>query len=317
MKTALLICMALSSISWAQTPNATATPPLPLTSAIRKTVTYIDAHCKKGNQDIEEDGTGFFVAYPDERLGKDGEFVYLVTNRHVALCTIDGHSYPVEKISIRLNLKSANRGEFSETVPLKEHWNAPWLLPTDDSVDLAALPLLPPQDRYDFLAIPLSLFATKDVIEREKITEGDRILFTGLFYRLPGEHRMKPIIREGTLAMLPEDKIVTTTGKLGWAYVADVHVMGGNSGSPVMVNLGGLRGNAITAGDRAFFLGVVSGFYTEDENLNLRVTTSYRGTIEGNSGLSVVVPADEVKALLEQPDVQSLRDTEVRAKTGR
>ena len=217
---------------------------------------------------------------------------------------------------MRLNLRAPNQGESSQTGYLNEHGNAHWLLPADDSVDLAVLPWLPSMDRYDFLVLPASLFATKDVIDKEKITEGDRVLFTGLFYRLPRDHKMKPIIREGTLAMLPDEKIKTTRGKLGTIYLADVHAIKGSSGSPVMVNLGGVRQGSIM-GDRELLLGIVSGYFVEDENLNLEVTTTIHGSGQANSGISIIVPADELKKLLEQPEVQQLRDAEVKAKTGK
>jgi hypothetical protein len=321
MKSALLVCLLMPWISLvAQTdaPKSTTIPPLPFTTAIRKTVTYITVSCRDGAREFSEQGTGFFVSYPDKRLGENGSFIYLVTNRHVALCSDDsGHDYPVEKISVRLNLKASSQGEASQIAYLNEHGNARWLLPADDSVDLAVLPLLPPQDQYDFLAIPVSLFATKDVIEKENILEGDRVLFTGLFYRLPGDHRMKPIIREGALAMLPEEKIKTTRGKLGNIYLADVHAIKGSSGSPAMVSLGGMRQGSLTVGDRELLIGVVSGYYIEDENLNLEVTTTIRGSGQANSGISMIVPADELKKLLEQPEVQQLRDAEVKAKTGK
>jgi Trypsin-like peptidase domain len=320
MKAFLLSCLLLPWISLhAQTdaPKSTTAPQLPFTTAIRKTVTYITVFCMDGGREFSEQGTGFFVGYPDKRLGEQGSFGYLVTNRHVALCSDDGgHDYPVEKINVRLNLKAPNQGEASEIVYLNEHGNVRWLLPADDSVDLAVLPLVPPQDRYDFLIIPSSLFATREVIEKEKIMEGDRVLFTGLFYRLPGDHKMQPIIREGTLAMLPDEKIKTTRGKLGNIYLADVHVIKGSSGSPVMVNLGGMRQGSLTVGDREFLLGVVSGYFLEDENLNLEVTTTIRGSGQANSGISLIVPAEELKKLLEQPEAQQLRDAEVKAKTG-
>ena len=320
MKASLFVCVILASVSFGQTETtkSTTSPPLPFTTAIRKTVTYISLHCKDGNRGLDAEGTGFFVAYPDKRLGDNGMFIYLVTNRHVAFCSDNGRDYPVDKVSVRLNLRLASHGESSETAVLNAHGNVPWVLPTDDSVDLAVLPFLPSQDRYDFLVFPTSLFATKDVVEKQHITEGDQVIFTGLFYRLPGEHKMQPIIREGALAMLPEEKITTTMNKPGSVYLADVHAIKGSSGSPVLVNLGGLRQGSISlGGNNQFLLGVVSGYFIEDENFNLEVSTTIHGTGKANSGISIVVPADELMRLLEQPDMQRLRDAEVKAKTGK
>jgi hypothetical protein len=35
--------------------------------------------------------------------------------------------------------------------------------------------------------------------------------------------------------MIPDEPMMTTTGKLGSLYLGDVHIFGGNSGSPVLV----------------------------------------------------------------------------------
>lgn len=257
----------LGAQSWTPKSTVESSP----TSTLRKTVTFITVRCRKGDQPFDTEGTGFFVSYPDKRLGEDQGFTYLVTNRHVALCYENGHNYRVERVSIRLNLRLPSQGQYSETIVLKEHGNVPWLLSADDSVDLAILPFLPPEERYDYLVIPMDTFATKDVVERQGISEGDRVLFTGLFYRLPGEHKMTPIIREGMLAMLPEEKIKTIMGIPGRIYLADFHVIKGNSGSPVVVSIGGVRQGTFVVAERLLLLGVVSGYFYEDEDLNLEI----------------------------------------------
>ncbi len=52
--------------------------------------------------------------------------------------------------------------------------------------------------------------------------------------------------------------ISSTTGKPGTVYLCDVHIFGGNSGSPVVVTTDwlGIGGYQL--------LGVVSGYYYED-----------------------------------------------------
>jgi hypothetical protein len=61
-------------------------------------------------------------------------------------------------------------------------------------------------------------------------------------------------------------------------------------------------------------LGIVSGYFVEDEDPNLEVTTTITRTGLANSGISIIVPVDELKKLLVQPDVQRLRDLEVQSK---
>jgi hypothetical protein len=283
---------------------------------IRKSVTFIKLLCREGSQEFDVRGTGFFVFYPDSRLGKDQGFVYLVTNRHVALCWNDsGQPMQVESISVRLNRRQAVDDKFSQDGFLNEHGNVPWVTPQDDSIDLAALPFLPDLSRFDFKTVPLSLFATSDVLSQRNITEGEPVFFAGFFYQFPGTNRMLPIVRQGIIAMMPEEKIpfVVSPMKL---YLADLHAFGGNSGSPAFINLGGMHGGAIYAGEDYRLLGVVNGDISEDEHLNLQLTTTVTGTARANSGVSTIVPADELKALLDDPRLQQRRDDVVKAREG-
>jgi len=183
----LLCAIALMSAVSAQTvPPADAPPPEPSITQIRKSVTFVKLRCKEGAQEFDVKGTGFFVSYPDERLGKDGQFVYLVTNRHVALCWNDlGHAMQVENISIRLNRKQPEGANFSQEGFLNERGNIPWIAPRDDSVDLAVFPFLPDMTRFDFKVVPLKMFATADVLAQNKITEGEPVLYAGFFQQSP------------------------------------------------------------------------------------------------------------------------------------
>lgn len=113
-------------------------------------------------------GTCFFVYYPDDRLGKDQGFGYLVTNRHVAVPGIeDGHPYPTDGTTLlRLNRKDSND---SSEGPLPLGGQVHWYFPADDAVDLAVLPFAPDQAKFDVETIPVSIFATRDEVEKNNI----------------------------------------------------------------------------------------------------------------------------------------------------
>ncbi len=310
MKRAILVCIAAAACTpaFAQAPAATGptTKDVPFVQQLKKTVTFIQMLCQSGSGTEPDDirGTGFFVSYPDERLGKDQGFFYLVTNRHVAECW-DENRLPraVKSVNLRFNLIDGS----SAKLALSTNGNAAWILPVDDSVDLAILPLRPDDKKVDFKAIPISAFATDDVIASRGIEEGTKIIFAGFFYQFSGERKMLPIIREGILAMMPDEKLPNVTGKLGNAYLGDVHIFGGNSGSPVFVDLGGLRGNNLS-GEEYHFLGVVSGLFYEDAEFNLKVATTIRGVTHANSGIALIVPANDLKRLLDDSRVQAVRD---------
>lgn len=266
---------------------------------LKRSVVYVELQCKEGNLLISRvtgiGGTAFLVGYPDPRLPKDSFFDYLVTNRHVAECW-DEHNHPreVQSLTIRVNAKDGSSRVLAADP-------GTWRVPADDSVDLAVMPIFPSDDLLTTV-IPVDDFATKEVMSSERIAEGSPIILSGYFYQFSGERRFQSIVRQGILSMVPDEPMKTTTGKPGSVYLADVHIFGGNSGSPVMVtadwmNFDGYR-----------FLGVVSGYYYEDQDFNLEIATTVKGTAHANSGVAMIVPADLLKALLDGPELKGARE---------
>jgi hypothetical protein len=160
-------------------------------------------------------GTGFIVSVPDERAEKDQAFIYLVTNRHVAQPGIeDGKPCRVVGYSFLLNHKGGSDGEpdHLQKVPVvpkvpNDTW---WFSDYDDSVDLAVTGFTAPQTEWDYEIIPLGLFATPEMLDQNQIVEGDPVLFAGLFVQYGGSSKLEPIVRSGSIAMLPKDLINTT-----------------------------------------------------------------------------------------------------------
>jgi|SRR5882757_697726 len=307
----------------AQQPQSTNNPPTqstektrPLNAAlVKKVVGFLRVSFVKNGRSYQSEGTCFFVFYEDKRLGDGRGFIYLVTNRHVAAPgSEEGHLYPIQSTKIRLNLRAPTQAQGAEESDLPLNGQNHWYFPEDDGVDLAVLPIFPDQTKYDYEPFPVSMFATNDRVANDSIAEGDNILFTGYFYQFPGTKRIEPIIREGVLAMIPDELMETTLHKPGKLYLADVHVFGGNSGSPMFVNVGGFRNGAMSLGGFPYLLlGIVSGGYSEDADLKLTIATTLRGTVAGNSGIATVVPVDELKALLDSPALTAVREAEVNA----
>jgi len=253
-------------------------------------------------------GTGFLVGYKDPRLPQGASFTYLVTNRHVAECWDDNrHPQEVQSIAARINLRD---GE-SISVPMNGHL---WRFASDESTDLAVAAIIVGSQAVDYLAIPTDDFFTKDLFKTYNIGEGAKILLGGYFYQLEGEHRVQPIIREGILSMIPDKPLVTTTGKRGSLYLGDVHIFGGNSGSPVFINTQGsvTLEHGAQMFDDYHFLGVVSGYYYEDSEFNLQIATTVNVKQRANSGVSMIIPADLLKELiLNDPALKGIRDSSV------
>jgi len=113
------------------------------------------------------------------------------------------------------------------------------------------------------MSIPSTLIVTSEQLKTGDIGVNDPVTFAGYFANFPGRIRMEPIVREGVIAMLPEEKFDTTLHKQGRLFLADLHAFHGNSGSPVFVNIGGMHHGMVFASERYFLLGVLSGYYPD------------------------------------------------------
>jgi len=86
----------------------------------------------------------------------------------------------------------------------------------------------------DVSHIPIGLFADEKTIAHHKLGVGDEVFATGLFTEVTETTRNIPIVRTGTVAMIPGEKI--PFGKnLIEAYLVELRSIGGLSGSPVFV----------------------------------------------------------------------------------
>ena len=266
---------------------------------LKKSTVYIEEKCSAGENLIATaKATGFLVAYIDSRLTDGSFFAYLVTNRHVSECWKEPGHQPMPVLSqfIRANAKDGTYKDF----PIDPKG---WRYSDDESVDLAVTPVIMPSG-LDVTYISAADFATKDFLHNNQIAEGSPIVLAGYFYQFPGDRRFESIVRQGIISMIPEEPLVTTTGKPGTLYLCDAHIFGGNSGSPVMVTADSLHIEGF------HLLGIISGFYHEDEDLNLQIATTaiIKGTGIANSGVATVVPVDFLKDILEDSALKTLRE---------
>lgn len=267
-----------------------------------------------GADDPEVCGTAFFVAWPSEdpALNAAHGFCYLVTAKHV----IDGitASSADGRIYMRMNLVGREAVWVSSE---REAWRFP-AEDADEYIDVAILPYLPDAAVVEYKALPRAMFATQSVIEAERIGLGDELFITGLFVNHYGQRRNSPIVRIGNIAGMPDEPVRTDLGRMA-AYLVEARSLGGLSGSPAFVSIGPMRvgsdgGVAIGAGTRFFLLGLMRGHWDADlvgvEDVAL---DSHLGRELVNMGVAVVVPAQTIGAVLDQPDIKRERDDAERA----
>ncbi|MBZ5645282.1 MAG: serine protease [Acidobacteriia bacterium] len=255
-------------------------------------------------------GTAFFVGYPDPRRGPTNSFIYLVTAKHV-LEDADGTF--LKEVKVRLNLKDASGGKQWDYLSLQVsdlNGNLLWFHDTDAATDVAIAPLLPDQKKFDFLAIPTVMFADDPLLKSEKVVEGDSLNFVGLMSQYYGDSKNYPVVRRGTLALMTDEEIDTPTGRQH-AFIAELASWPGNSGSPVFLNLGGFREGAVIAGMNLHLLGILSGSFLNKVKGTTVDTASIMSGNDLNTGISFIIPAGQIKKILDSQPAQQYRDMQI------
>ncbi len=293
--------------------------------SLKRTVAFVfgQVHVKSANGQFQLDSTGkpllldmplgtaFFVFYPDERLGKDRGFIYVVTARHV-LQDVDG-SY-LKTVRIRMNLKNADGGSQFDFVELPVADGEGRLLwfqdPENPASDVAVFPFAPDEAKFDQIAISLTIFADKELLKKEKVVEGDALYFIGLMPQYYGDKKNYPLLRKGTLALLTDEDINTETGKQH-VYIAEMSAWPGNSGSPVLLNLGGQRETGLFVGYRFYFLGVLLAYFPNLRRGQTVETSTLIGGDLSNIGISLVLPSDTVRKVLDSEPVKQHRERQI------
>ena len=265
---------------------------------VRKCVVFV---CSKRGEKMRLDGTAFFVGISAEGI-QDANFFYLVTAAHVINGIRAKSSDQI--VYLRMNFKDSG-AQFVET--RIDDWVV------HDEADAAALVFRPPVDVVDYKVYPLDRAATEEVIAKEGIGVGDEVFVTGLFASHYGRENNLPIVRIGNIALMPEEKVETRFGAID-AYLIESRSIGGLSGSPVFVHLGGTRlvGGSTRIGTSGFYLlGVMHGHWD--------LPTAKKDTIDDdlqresvNMGIAIVVPASKIVELIDYPAFVERRDAAIK-----
>jgi hypothetical protein len=272
---------------------------------VRKCVAFVVYQAPDG---LKVAGTAFFVGIEVPDFG--GAFQFAVTAKHVIeqikKRSVDG------KVYLRMNFKN-------EPASLVHTSIDGWLYhPSDSSVDVAVSPFLF-SEKFDHLYYPVSSFATKEVIEKEKIGLGDEVFLAGMFYGHLGKKRNIPIVRVGNIAAMPEEPVDTDIGEIE-AYLVESRSISGLSGSPVFVHLGVIRPNWEDKGGhlkmfsgvgRFYLLGLMHGHFDKPISQEDTVVEDDVRQERVNMGIAVVVPATKILEVIHQPYFDATMSTEI------
>jgi hypothetical protein len=268
---------------------------------------------------FEPKGTGFFAAYP---CGPNGQyrFHYLVTARHV----IEGIRKLSDDGEVYVRINFLDR----DCVVVRVS-NDNWCFHDDDLVDASAVGLLMPEG-HDHASFNIESFATQEIIEQNRIGTGSELFFPGLFNRHPGDKRNVPIVRMGSIASMPSERVQTKWGMID-AYLVEGRSIGGLSGSPVFVFLGrrdiGAGWWPTSAGPvpwyieqaqfgPSFLLGMMHGHFGVKDVLDLvEDDIIIQQTTSVNMGIGIVIPAKHILSMLHShPKLIEIRDRAVKQK---
>jgi len=235
-------------------------------------------------------GTAFFVGVAAEELENWG-YPYLVTAKHVAQ-RLEGQEFVV-----RVNLAGGGAVFVRSGEGLR--W---WYHPTDAGVDAALFPWAPPEE-VEHRRVPTEMFLTDEVVRSKSIGPGDEVFMTGLFAHFAGNQRNIPIVRMGSIAMMPQEPVPTSLGNID-AYLIEARSIGGLSGSPVFVR------ETVTLGLGSFYLlGLMHGHWDiPPEAIDDSVAGDHaeeHGRV--NMGIAIVVPAKKILEVINQRELADAR----------
>lgn len=277
-------------------------------SEVKETVTFIFRPAQRGDLTFDgsgslrqaqegepvPNGTGFFVGVKNEKNPLAFN-TYLVTAKHVLQ---DQRGQLFSTIWVRLNKLKGGAEFVSLDLAAVERAGQIYNHPTDNTVDISVVPILPKQDTFAFKYIPDDLLTTKESFKALNIMEGSDVFFTGLFLNYYGQERNHPIVRFGKVALMSDERVFWKEGgnppEMLELYLVETQSYGGNSGSPVFFYLGSDRvPGAVIAGPPVLKLaGVMKGSFNEPRMLGLAQQNNANVSFSlQNLGIAAVVPS--------------------------
>ena len=194
---------------------------------------------------------------------------------------------------------------------LGSYESSSWVFHPDDAVDVAVCPTHVPPERFDIQHINLEEeTATPEIFQREDIGYGEDVCMAGMFTRHIGATVNSPILRSGTLAGIPIDKVETGRG-LVHAYFVEARSIAGLSGSPVFVQMAPYRvmsdGKVRTSKKTHYFLGIMQGHHITQDPVDVVSPDNYTPG-DMNTGIGVVLPATYIRQVIDLPSLKKGRE---------
>lgn len=236
--------------------------------------------------EVRYSATGFLVGHLVENAQevKDRKYrLYLVTNRHV---------FKGEKIAqLRFNPSGGLPAKVYDLPLLDADGKQQWQGHADENIDVAVQGInaeLLQKDgiEFSFFASDLHVLPfTKAAAEG--LSEGDSVYVLGFPLGQVGKERNYAIVRQGVVARIRDALAGSST-----EFLLDASIFPGNSGGPVVTRPEAIAITGTKATDKAWLIGIVSG-YVPYQDIAISVQTKRpRVVFEENSGMAAAVPID-------------------------
>ncbi|MEA2489014.1 MAG: hypothetical protein QOH21_806 [Acidobacteriota bacterium] len=257
-------------------------------------------------------GTAFLVVHP---LTEESGFPYLVTARHVIeAARATGHPLFLRGNDNDGNLEIRDLPDF-------DAWHV------SSATDVAVLDL-PPIPGLDVVGISPQQFATAAFLQEHSAGLGDEVFFLGLFTAHPGSQHNEPIVRFGNVSMLPNEPVAVRNADGSFtptsAFLVEARSWGGQSGSPAFIWLSPIREPGVMriprwAGDPGeggvvedielpHLLGLVCGHFELPQDVAFTLETLRGAQVKQNTGVAIVIPADDILRELQDEELVARRD---------
>ena len=170
-------------------------------------------------------------------------------------------------------------------------------------------------DQAKYNVLPLDLIASKAKFSEEDVGQTDRVVFPALLVNFVGSHRNYPVMRDGTIALIPEEsvpleypvgsRVVRTEQEV---ILLDATSIPGASGAPVFLWPGPRvkKQTFNVGGTPPLLLGIMHGFYTATPRdlLTIQVATP-RQMYQENSGIAIAFPSWRLAEILDYPELRT------------